>query len=193
MRCLIWILLLVSPLAFSFSSGSKAATVKRIYWHPMRAGERLDYCNEDKSCCGKVIADSYCHALGYHHANRFRFEPNLGLTHFLDGKNQCKGWKCSGFSWIECIGRRKYVRPPLHDYTDKLFPKPRWNFYPLSWCYDGHKGCGKKAAYAFCRYQGYEVVKSYRKAPHYATKQIGGGYLCFGSDCQGFDYIICKR
>ena len=182
-----------SNFVFSYSAGGKEAIVKRIFWNPMRSGERLDYCNEDKSCCGQVVANTYCHIMGYHHANRFRFEPNLGLTHFISGNNACKGWKCSGFSWIECAGKRKYVRPPLSDYTDKLFVKPRWHLYPLAWCYDGHKGCGKRAAYSFCRYQGYEKVKDFRKTFHYATKQIGGGYLCFGSECGGFEYITCSR
>lgn len=186
-------LALMASDVFAYSTGMQAR-VYRMFWNPMREGERLDYCNEDKSCCGKPIADSYCKQLRYHHAKRFKFEPNLGLTTYLSGENRCKGWKCSGFAWIECAGQRTYVKPPLSDYSDKLFAKPRWKQYPLAWCHDGKKGCGKQAAYAFCRYQGYLHVKDFKKTRHiYATKQIGGGYLCFGQDCEGFKYIICER
>lgn len=192
MRCIL-LLILFSSYARAFSTGADAQ-VYRMFWHPMRGGERLNFCNEERTCCGKSIADAYCKKLAYHHAKRFKFEPNLGLTNYLSGKNQCKGWKCSGFAWIECAGQRRYVRPPLADYTDKLFVKPRWKQYPLAWCYDGQKGCGKRAAYAYCRYQGYLHVKDYKTTKHiYATKQIGGGYLCFGRDCEGFQYIVCKR
>ena len=193
MRCLLGIFLVFSQCLYAYSVGHDAI-VRRMFWHPMRAGERLNYCNEEKTCCGQPIADGYCKKLGYHHARRFQFEPNLGVTNFLSGIHGCQGWKCSGFAWIECTGKRAYVRPPLADYTEQLFVKPRWKHYPLAWCYDGQKGCGQKAAYAYCRYQGYLHVKSYRSSKLiFASKQIGGGYLCFGRDCRGFDYIICKR
>jgi hypothetical protein len=174
---------------------SPQTTLYQMFWQPQFHGERLGYCNETKSCCGQKIANQYCLLLGFEMANRFKEAKNLGLTNFLSGKNQCQGWKCSGFEWIECKGHRTYVARPLSDYEQELFVRPRWRKFPLAWCYDsGKQACGEKSAYAFCRWQGYGGVQSYSKPMTvYASKKIGSNSLCIGSDCRGFEYIICKR
>ena len=194
MRCVL-ICMLWMPLSFASSQHPPQSTVYRMFWHPMMKGERLNYCNEDKSACGKKIADCYCKANGYEKSSRFNQAPNIGLTRFVSGKNECQGWKCSGFDYVECKGERKYHSRPLSDYRQALFSRPRWKNLPLAWCYSqNHKNCGYKAAYAFCRWQGYgKVIKHSVAKCVDATKQIGTGAICVNDNCKGFEYIICGR
>lgn len=170
-------------------------TVFQMFWQPQFHGERLNYCNEDKSCCGRPIALAYCRNLGFENVKRFERAPNLGFTNFISGKNQCQGWKCSGFEWIECKGNRTYAARPVSDFRQELFVRPRWRKFPLSWCNDGkNRACGKKTAYAFCRWQGYGKVVAYSKPKVvYASKDIATNALCMDNNCLGFEYIICKR
>ena len=197
MSVLRWLLFLGFCLSHAMASSLTApqSTVYQMIWQPQLHGERLNYCNEEKSGCGEEIANQYCHLLGFEKSKRFQQAKHIGLTHFISGKNQCQGWKCSGFDWIECIGHRTYIARPLSDYQHELFVRPRWRKFPLAWCYDAtEKECGKKSAYAFCRWQGYSNVARYTWRKNvYASKQIGTNGLCFGPKCKGFEYIVCKR
>lgn len=170
------------------------ASVYRTYWLPSFHKERLNYCNEDKSKCGKKIAHQYCNLLGYHHCDKFKKAAHLGLTHYISGKNSCQGWACSGFEWIKCAGKRTYQSPPPSAYTEALFASPHWHHFNLSYCFEKSKGCGKKAAHAFCRWQAFRKVKTFQKATlALASKHIGDSSLCFGRHCPSFEYIICQR
>lgn len=171
-----------------------AAKIYRMFWDPEFHKQPLNYCDENKKKCGKPIANQYCQMMGFHHAHRFLKAPNLGVTNFISGKNMCRGWKCSGFKWIECAGERTYKMVPYSDYRQELFVRPMWHKYPLSWCYKNNKGCGHRAAYSFCRWQGYEQVKQISKSKAVpASKEIGTSALCFENQCKGFEYIICSR
>jgi hypothetical protein len=189
--------LLLFILAFGCFASSQTipqSTVLRMFWHPMMKGERLDYCNEDLTKCGRQIASCYCKKMGYDYAKRFVKAPNLGLTRFVSEKNECRGWKCSGFDFIECQGERKYLSRPSSDYQQKLFVRPRWHHFPVSWCYKNSKQCGAQSAYAFCRYQGYGKVVQYSKQKSVpASKEMATSALCINQNCKGFEYILCER
>lgn len=194
---LIWkvlVSLLVLSNAWASTQPGPSSRIYRMFWEPQFHKQPLNYCNENKSNCGKSIANQYCEMMGYHHAQRFLKAPNLGVTNFISGKNMCRGWKCSGFKWIECAGERIYKSIPKSDYRDELFVRPMWHKYPLSWCYENNHDCGKRAAYAFCRWQGYPHVKEISKPRAvYASKEISTSALCFENQCKGFEYIVCSR
>lgn len=180
--------------SFASSISKPQSIVYQMFWHPMFHGERLNYCNESKSCCGKEIAARYCAMLGFNDVRGFKKAANIGFTRYISGRNECQGWMCAGFDWIECVGERTYVRPPVSDFTQELFVYPRWHKFPLAWCYDDTMHhCGKKAAYAFCRWQGYGAVERFAQRDVYASKTIGSNKLCITKNCSGFDYIVCKR
>ena len=194
LRFLGFVLIFLSAFVFASSETLDQKRLYRIIWHPKLGGERLNFCNERKTQCGQSIASHYCQALGYNHANRFELAYHLGLTHFLSGKHACQGWQCSGFDWIECAGARNYLKRPESDYSQVLFVRPRWKKMRLDYCYDGNKGCGQREAYAYCRWQGYLHLLSYKKASNvFASKQMGRGKQCYGKHCEGYEYIICEH
>ena len=190
----ILIFLLSFSTVFASTPPSNAAKIYRMFWQPMFHKQALNYCNETKTQCGGEIATAYCQLMGFHHAKRFRKAPNLGLTNFISGKNMCRGWKCDGFEWIECAGERSYRTIPNSDYRQELFVRPKWHKYSMSWCYANKKQCGKRAAYAFCRWQGYLHAKEISKPKSVpASKEIGTSALCFEEHCKSFEYIVCSR
>lgn len=194
LRFLGFLLVFSSAMVDASSDTLPQKRLYRIFWHPQLGGERLNYCNETKTECGKSIANGYCQTLGFHHARRFELAYHLGLTHFLSGKNACQGWQCSGFDWIECAGARNYQQRPESDYSQALFVKPRWKKMRLDYCYDGTRGCGQRAAYAYCRWQGYLHVVSFKKSSNVlASRQMGRGKQCYGKHCEGYEYIICEH
>ena len=194
LRFLGFALILITSVVFASSETLAQKRLYRTFWHPKLSGERLNFCDEAKTNCGKYIADGYCQVLGFNHARRFELAYHLGLTHFLSGKNACRGWQCSGFDWIECAGARNYKIRPASDYSQALFVKPRWKKLPLDYCYDNKSGCGKREAYAYCRWQGYLHVVSFKKATNvHATRQMGRGQQCYGKHCEGYEYIICEH
>lgn len=192
MRCLFLLFWLPSLLASSITPPQ--STVYRTFWHPMLKAERLDYCHENRTQCGVSVANCYCKSMGYNEASSFRKAPNLGLTRLISGENECRGWKCSGFEFIKCKGKRTYSSRPQSDYKQEIFVRPRWRNYPLAWCYANHGLCGKRAAYAFCRWQGYGKVIKYSTAKCvHASKEIGTSALCFNNECKSYEYIVCGR
>ena len=192
MRCIL--LLLWLPCLYASSLAPPQSTVYRYFWHPMLKEERLDYCHEDRTTCGLPVADCYCKAMGYDKVARFRKAPNLGLTRLMSGANECRGWKCSGFEYIKCQGQRQYHIRPQSDYRQEIFVRPRWHNYPLAWCYQNGHQCGRRAAYSFCRFQGYGKVIKFSPAKCVnASKEIGTSALCYNDDCKGFEYIVCGR
>jgi len=180
---------------YASSISTPQSTIYQVYWNPMFHGERLNYCNEDKSCCGRKIASQYCVMMGFNDVSRYQKAPNLGFTRYISGKNECQGWMCSGFDFIECTGERRYSARPLSDFREELFVRPRWKKFPLAWCFDSQaKKCGRRAAYAFCRWQGYGKLIRYsnqKEVP--ASRKIGTNELCINKNCISFEYIVCKR
>lgn len=167
----------------------------RDFFYPKFDAMRLAYCNQDRSVCGKEIANKYCKIMGYDKAGKIRKEHNVGLTKYAGTQLQCKGWKCDGFKWITCIESLEQKPTAVYYYRYRAFEAPRFDNYRVAWCYkDKRKGCGQRAATAFCRHMGYKkargIVKDNKIA---ATRSLGDGTLCFGASCNGFRHITCYR
>ena len=166
----------------------------RTIWHPMFQSQRLDYCFLEGKGCGKPVADRYCELLGYERSNQSVIAYNVGLTHYLSSRAQCKGWRCNGFMAIGCVSGSKHRTAQPYHYTEKQFVYPRFNQFRVDWCYNQNQNCGAMAANSFCSRMGYLRAKHYEQESKVsATKAIGSQELCFGDTCKGFRQIICSR
>jgi hypothetical protein len=183
-------------LLLGFNSLSAQDTSNKAFnnfWHPLYLGKRLNYCSIDKKLCGKPLADQYCKTLGYDTSSKQVKDPNVGLTHFLNTRAQCKGWKCNGFINITCVTHLSHSPAQSYYYREKSFYYPRYANYRVNWCYKDHRNCGKAAAQSFCKRIGYMKAKQFIKENSIAaTRTIGSQELCFGQ-CEGFKKIICYR
>lgn len=54
----------------------------------------------------------------------------------------------------------------------------------------GSGGCGKPAADAFCRVQGYDHAMIFQRESHASTRLIDSGRVCSG-DCTAFRQVKC--
>jgi hypothetical protein len=167
----------------------------RNFWLPTYHGERLNYCTFDGKECGMPVATLYCQKMGYAYADHQKIDYNVGLTHFMFAQATCKGWRCHGFKTIRCVAKRRHNPPKPYHYRLRQFVYPRFEQYRVAWCYDGQRrGCGRRAAFSFCRRMGYLQTRRYAiQKKIVATKGIGNQKLCFGNQCNAFDYITCYR
>ncbi|KTC67965.1 hypothetical protein Lbir_2567 [Legionella birminghamensis] len=178
----------------SYAAVSKKQVFHRSFWHPMYHGERLNYCSLDGKKCGLELATVYCRMMGYQRADHAIKDNNIGLTHYLVTTMSCKGWQCSGFKTIRCVGDISHNPAEPYHYRYRRYVVPRYNNYRVAWCYDGEHGCGRRAAYSFCRRMGYLNVKKYQiQKCVAATQAIGNQKLCFGPACHAFAEIDCYR
>lgn len=166
---------------------------RRNIWEPQFQGQNLAYCTANGDACGLPVATRYCRLLGYDKASHQVVSMNAGLTHYIDTKARCVGWRCPGFKNITCIrDARDETVLPAH-YRNRRFDFPRYNHYRVDYCYDGTSGCGKRAAQSFCRRLGYMRTTGFVSDPHIrATSAIGNQKLCF-RDCTAFKQIDCFR
>lgn len=166
----------------------------RSFWLPTFHGERLSYCSLDGKECGLAVANRYCQMMGYPRANQQIIDYNVGLTNSMPIGRQCVGWRCNGFKTISCVAKMSHRPPRPYHYRLRRFPFPRFGNYRIDWCYDGTHGCGRRAAFSFCRRMGYLDVRHYTmQAKIAATKAIGNQKLCFGNQCNAFENISCFR
>lgn len=190
-------------LLFGYFSSSFAEVaspiVYRNFWQPYYHGVRLNYCTLD-GVCGRKVANYYCQMMGYHHADHDIIANNVGLTRYLSAPGKCpvratcKGWQCDGFKTIRCASKLQHRPPKYYHYSKRRFVFPRYNDYRVAYCYDGVSGCGRRAAYSFCRRLGYKQVVSFKMEKGIAaTQAIGNQKLCFGPLCQAFSEIDCSR
>lgn len=166
----------------------------RSFWLPTYHGLRLNYCTIDGKECGLAVATRYCQMVGYEHADQQIIDYNVGLTNIIATPAHCKGWRCNGFKTIRCVANLKHNPPRAYHYRQRKFVYPRYEHYRVAWCYDGQRGCGKRAAFSFCRRMGYLQANHYvMEQGITATKAIGNQKLCFGPACQAFKLISCYR
>ncbi len=166
----------------------------RSFWLPNYNGQRLNYCTIDGKFCGLEVANRYCRMLGYLKADQQVIDHNVGLTQFLSLSARCRGWQCNGFKTIRCVTNLKHNPPHPYHYRSKHFAYPRFNNYRVDWCYDGQKGCGQPAAYSFCRRMGYLTNHKFAIQKQIsATKALANQKLCFGKECNAFEFINCYR
>lgn len=187
---------LFSFLMVSIAYASNADKYSRTFWNPIFQGQRLNYCALLDKDCGLPVANQYCNMMGYKHADKEVIDHNVGLTKYLlaPKSKPCKGFGCNGFMLIRCVG--EYSRKPVSPiyYRSQAFVFPRFNHSRVDWCYKDGKGCGKRAAYSFCRRMGYAHVKDYKMQTHVSeTRALGNHQLCLGVTCKGFSRITCNR
>ena len=104
------------------------------------------------------------------------------------GSNQvCSGQDfCIAFAYIECTNSIP---------SERVFANPIWKNRRLDgylrWAFD----CGKPAADAFCRVQGYSDAlhaEPDAESGHSATRVISSDQICDKPFCRGFQQIICR-
>lgn len=176
------------------NAGTQQLDYYRSFWNPTYHGQRVDYCALGQKECGISVANRYCQMMGYEKVKQQLIDYNVGLTHYIDTKVQCKGWTCSGFKLIRCVAKMIHKPPNAYYYRSQEFVFPRYDHYRVDWCYKNEKECGQRAAFSFCRRMGFAKTRGYKKQKHVlATRAIGDQKLCFGSKCVGFSRIICYR
>ncbi|MCH9756436.1 MAG: hypothetical protein K0U37_04495 [Gammaproteobacteria bacterium] len=174
--------------------GGRGVVGYRDFFYPQYHGMRLSYCSNDHKVCGSQLASKFCETMGYNRASKVMIDHNVGLTRYLATDLQCQGWKCDGFKLIVCEESLKKEPVPIYYYRLQDFMFPRFENYRVAWCYKDKRGCGKRAADAFCRHQGYRRSKGYERSTEVAaTRTVGSGALCFGQACTGFNRITCYR
>ncbi|WYD82072.1 MAG: hypothetical protein V8K32_06710 [Candidatus Electrothrix gigas] len=77
------------------------------------------------------------------------------------------------------------------------FNTPMFQGKRLDWCRYWAKDCGKPAADAWCRSQGFETASEFlideNIGKSFPTKVIGTGQICNKNFCDGFKKITCYR
>lgn len=183
-------------LLFGFNAHAKSNSDQfyRSFWSPSYHGASLDYCTLEPKSCGLVVANKYCRLMGYDKSVQHIIAHNVGLTHFIGTKAQCKGWECDGFKLIRCVNKMRHTPIKAYYYRYEKFAYPKFDHYRVDWCYKKGAQCGMKAAHSFCRRMGYIKATKIKLADHvFATKAIGDQSLCFGEACKGFSQITCYR
>jgi hypothetical protein len=87
------------------------------------------------------------------------------------------------------------VEPANPAKAPKIFDKPMYNGKRLAWCQQFDADCGKPAADAFCRTNGFSAASEFSLDPHIGdvapTRSIGSGAVCDQVPCDGFKLIAC--
>lgn len=164
----------------------------RAFWNPVVHGTRLDYCNSSARVCGLPLARDFCKIMGYETVSQASIDYNVGITRYLDNAKICKGWRCHGWNVIRC---KSHIKKKLMDeIQSRIFYFPRMHWARVDYCYMKDHGCGKRAAYAFCRSMSFEHVGSFKKEHNVlSTCTLGEQRRCFGYGCDGFAQITCTR
>lgn len=86
---------------------------------------------------------------------------------------------------------------PEGEIQHSTFNAPMFQGNRLDWCQSWAKDCGKPAADAWCRTQGFEAASEFpvdanigKSSP---TKIISTGQICNKSFCDGFKKITCYK
>jgi hypothetical protein len=159
---------------------------ERTFNKPRWFDERLDWCLNWGTECGKPAADNFCKRRRFTGARNFEADPNVGRSR-ISGTNQvCNESFCTGFKFISCYG-------PISQ--ERIFANPVWKEHRLDSCLSWGTDCGKPAADAFCRNQGflgsfYFVLDAERGRSH--TRLIGTDQICDKDFCVGFQVIVCQ-
>lgn len=79
----------------------------------------------------------------------------------------------------------------------KTIAKPMYNGNRLDWCVSWAEDCGKPAADAYCRTQGFQRSVNFAPEKHIGwrspTRLIGTGATCDLNHCDGFRFITCLK
>jgi hypothetical protein len=158
---------------------------------PKWKGDRLDWCLNWSTGCGKQTADAFCKASGYQNAVSFTQAPNIGSTQktrLIATGAVCDQNFCDGFKSITCFN------PAPATVT---INKPMWKGDRLDWCLNWSTGCGKGAADTFCQKAGLQSAVKFAQASNIGgaqqTRLISTGAVCDQNFCDGFKFIECKK
>jgi hypothetical protein len=170
-----------APAAPSSSAGDK------VFKRPRYRDDRLDWCFNWGTLCGKPAAVAFCHSRRFEDAAAFSAEVvgTSAQTRLIGSNQVCNGPKCTAFAAITC------TRPIP---GSRVFANPVWKGYRLDACLNWGTDCGMPAADAFCRAKGFTGAldaKLDAEAGYASTRLIGTDKICTGSGCTGFQQIIC--
>ena len=178
----------------SFLVLASSAFAAELFTKPTYKGDRLAWCKDWDSGCGKGAANAYCAYLGFGEAKDFDKDPNIGLkkrTRTIGSNQTCDKAYCDGFKFISCSKKEAPGPSP----KTQAFDKPRWKGYRLDWCAAKGIGCGKGAADIFCSASGYAKAASFVPDLQVGnpTFMIGSGAICNTVVCAGFRTITCTK
>jgi len=164
-----------------FFSAASFATPWVYLPNPTYRGDRLDWCADFAQDCGQPAVDAYCKSLGYKTSPYFAIDANIGRTRLITGA-VCEDSFCDGFSYLYC---RKYSEviyaPKAPGYADRL-----------DWCKSFSAECGKPAADAFCKAQGWAKSYTFAIDANIGRTRLISGAVCEDDFCDGFQYIGCN-
>ena len=185
-RFLVIIAILMAALTVGISP---AAAQDKTFNAPRHNDMRLDWCLSWGTDCGRPAAVAFCNRRRYRDVVVFRAEK-VGKSEptSLIGTNQvCSGSDfCTAFAYIMCTG-------PIPQ--QQVFANPSFSGHRLDFCLEWGTKCGKPAADAFCRTQGFGESSSSTpdQDPGYSsTRVISSGQICNQPFCRGFQQIICR-
>lgn len=166
-----------------------AVAQDRTYAKPMYQDLRLDFCLQWGQNCGQPAADAFCQRRRFTGAKQFRAErvgPARATRLIGTGQVCANQAYCTGFDFITCFGAIGY---------DRVFANPAWRGHRLDVCLRWGTECGKPAADAFCRANGFAEALSFASDPtpgRRSTRLIGTDQICNAAYCVGFQQIVCK-
>ncbi len=158
----------------------------RIYNEPRWFDDRLDWCLDPGTNCGKPAADAFCNRRRFTGAIDFRIAENISRTRIMSTNKTCNNPGCDGFQYIKCTA------PIPHD---RVFANPDVGGNRLDWCLNWAADCGKPAADAYCKKKHFSkgsFAFAIDAQPGGKTQVISSGRVCEGPSCTGFQQIICK-
>jgi hypothetical protein len=169
-----------------------AQAADETFTKPTYKGNRLAWCKDWGSGCGKGAASAYCASLGFGDATDFKIDEDIGRkapTRMIGNNQTCNKPFCDGFRFINC---NRKSSPQKEKQT---FGKPKWKGYRLDWCVKPGTGCGKDAADLFCKASGFTKAIDFSPALKIGvqspTRMIGTNAICNTIICNGFQSITC--
>ena len=169
-----------------------AQAADETFTKPTYKGNRLAWCKDWGSGCGKGAANAYCAFLGFGDATDFKVEEDIGRkapTRMIGSNQTCNKPFCDGFKFVSCSRKSS----PGKD--KQTFAKPKWKDYRLDWCVKPGVGCGKDAADMFSKAGGFIKATDFSPAMKIGvqapTRMIGTNAICNTIVCNGFQAITC--
>ena len=181
--------MLIALIGLFLLAAPPVAAQDKTYNQPRHFDDRLDWCLTWGTNCGKPAAVAFCNRRRFADVVVFRAEKvgKSARTRLIGSNQICSGQDfCTAFAYITCTA-------PIS--SDRVFANPAWKGNRLDVCLQWGANCGKPAADAFCRANGFaESFQAVEDAdPGYAaTRVIGTDQICNKSFCRGFQQIICK-
>ena len=183
-----------------------AQAAEQTFAKPKQGAYRVDWCYQWGVLCGQPAADRFCQSKSFFKSNDFEEAVDIGsLTPtVVQGTGQiCNGPNCDGFTYITCVKpdlppppQPPPGPPPATDDTE-TFKKPKIDGMRVNFCFKKGKGCGQKAADAFCDSEDYDdaadYVQSTPMGPSKPTRYIGNNKRCTDLTCFGFKSITCEN